>query len=393
MKNVDSDKSEEIKLMNALELFVFHNMLHSMSSENRSDSTLIQAKNENEFRLAVYALHDEGKLKETEQQKIARLRTYPYTDDEGYTFIDLPNRQCPKYYDEVVTAIRDFHQLLSVNSNQFQLTQAQKKAFKIYADHSDGCYLSTIPQTIFKEVYAIKNAYETDRLKKLKIAIYLECLNNSISKNQSCENKKKLWNDLKFKDKDIIKYEQSIESRLENKKLYNDQHKLHQIRLDSLINHLHDNFYIEIFEKYKEKINIYIDFYTDEIKLLQVGSQHIKTLRKKLKPSEYTTENLNKIEFNFLNTLDPNVRQKYETSIYAGLHLKQIKEIKTSYIRMRSKKLKILKELKDDFNKIEKSSCKKNFIKEFVGNLNRIIKNNIEIKQKLESLILTKSVS
>lgn len=337
----------QIELMRELELFVFHNMSNSMSSANRSDPTLLNAKNENEFRLAVYTLHDTGKLKETEKQKVARTRTYPYTDNEGFTFIDMPTRQCPKYYDEIVTAIRHFRQLDLENTSIEEIEKARLKAFKIYADHNDCFYFHTIPQTIFRHIAAIKKAYETDTIKKLKITIYLECLSSHIE-------------------------------------LIRDQPKQNYQDFFTFFDKINEDITTKVFDEYEKKIKSDISFYDQEI--ITINSSLARLAQQKPNNKEPFVSS-----FSDSNPILAKMCTEYyqkSAKLFEESHpIVDLKKAKKLYTRMRSKKYGILNQNR---NILKNTKSKKKPINQLVGDLDRIIHNATGMREKLEVLIIIK---
>lgn len=253
MYTMEIRKMTHIELMRVLELFVFHKMSLSMSSANCSDSTLLNTKNENEFRQAVYALHEKGKLKETEQQKIARLRAYPYTDEiTGYTFPDHPTRKLTKSYDEVVTAIRHFYQLVYESKNERKINQAFDNAFTIYAKHFD-CYDTKLPFEIADIIKGKQSGITTNEFHAYRQKLYLQAVDAFIKEHDPKRNQ--LWNNeyFTFTKAQILKFEKFLETDFwddHSKNLLNEHLQNHSARLDSLISYIND----EVAEKILKEI-------------------------------------------------------------------------------------------------------------------------------------------
>lgn len=110
----------------------------------------------------IYAFHSLGGYKETEQQKKYRetaIQQIIASDDPNDT-VEIPlNDRLPRYYDDILNDIRQFHSYIESQQpiNLKQVEKLRKKAFYTYAMHNDCKYLTSIPKDIYKIFEKIHN--------------------------------------------------------------------------------------------------------------------------------------------------------------------------------------------------------------------------------------------
>lgn len=391
----------QIELMRVLELFVFHNMSSSMSSANRSDPTLLNAKNENEFREAVYILHEKGKLKETEQQKNARLRVYPYTDEiTGYKFPDHPTRKLAKSYDEVITAIRLFHQLAYEAKNEQKITQAFDNAFTIYAKHFD-CYDTKLPTEISKIIKDKKSGIVTNEFHAYRKKLYLQAVDAFIKEHYP--KRTQLWNNeyFTFTKAQILKFEKFLETDFgddHSKNLLNEHLQNHNTRLESLISYINDEIAEKILKDIISNFETIKGLTTSSINKtdMLLGKEGLLTPEEKKEQRKIKRKSSIDVKAKLKNDIENFKADAFYDPIYSLVafqdphnlqkfrkKLQDDKDDVNSKINDYKKKLSTLSEL-DDIEKYSRAYL--NIDTEIV------LKEHPQVKRKIESLLFSDSI-
>ncbi len=75
MTNDNIDISNELALMSKLEDFLFSQIRTSFTSQVRFEPSILQAQSNQELKKAIFELHDDGKLKETDESRKQRMGT------------------------------------------------------------------------------------------------------------------------------------------------------------------------------------------------------------------------------------------------------------------------------------------------------------------------------
>ncbi|EKU57417.1 hypothetical protein ACINWC323_3628 [Acinetobacter sp. WC-323] len=160
----------------------------------------------------IYTLHAQGKFKETPQQKQYRetaIQKVLLSNDPNDT-VDIPLiDRLPRYYDDILTSIIEFHQAEVTETDNLKMIEAlRKKAFFIYAMHHDCQNLQTIPKELYPFFEKIHNGYEQrDSIELIRQSFlqYAEMilLNDESTKNISSTTIKDI---IKLLEKDSIPF-------------------------------------------------------------------------------------------------------------------------------------------------------------------------------------------
>lgn len=140
----------------------------------------------------IYTLHAQGKFKETPQQRQYRetaIQKVLLSNDPNDT-VDIPLiDRLPRYYDDILTSIIDFHQAQVTKTDNSKTIEAlRKKAFYIYAMHHDCQNLQTIPNELYPFFEKIHNGHEQRATTELIRQSFLQYVEMILSSEETKKN-------------------------------------------------------------------------------------------------------------------------------------------------------------------------------------------------------------
>ncbi len=180
MTNDNIDISNELALMSELENFLFSQIRTSFTSQVKFEPSILQAQSNQELKKAIFELHDDGKFKETDENRKQRMGTAFF--DTGFrdeTGNELQaekslNQYLPKHHDEIITHLRTFYSL--VDQKQYDSAIAQSKTtISAYAKHYDCNDLNWVPESLRPVIQPIRarNFRTIKFLRTYKVICYM----------------------------------------------------------------------------------------------------------------------------------------------------------------------------------------------------------------------------
>jgi len=180
MTNDNIDISNELTLMSELEDFLFSQIRTSFTSQVKFEPSILQAQSNQELKKAIFELHDDGKFKETDENRKQRMGTAFF--DTGFrdeTGNELQaekslNQYLPKHHDEIITHLRTFYSL--VDQKQYDSAIAQSKTtISAYAKHYDCNDLNWVPESLRPVIQPIRarNFRTIKFLRTYKVICYM----------------------------------------------------------------------------------------------------------------------------------------------------------------------------------------------------------------------------
>lgn len=180
MTNDNIDISNELALMSELENFLFLQIRTSFTSQVKFEPSILQAQSNQELKKAIFELHDDGKFKETDENRKQRMGTAFF--DTGFrdeTGNELQaekslNQYLPKHHDEIITHLRTFYSL--VDQKQYDSAIAQSKTtISAYAKHYDCNDLNWVPESLRPVIQPIRarNFRTIKFLRTYKVICYM----------------------------------------------------------------------------------------------------------------------------------------------------------------------------------------------------------------------------
>jgi hypothetical protein len=180
MTNENIDISNELTLMSELEDFLFSQIRTSFTSQVKFEPSILQAQSNQELKKAIFELHDDGKFKETDENRKQRMGTAFF--DTGFrdeTGNELQaekslNQYLPKHHDEIITHLRTFYSL--VDQKQYDSAIAQSKTtISAYAKHYDCNDLNWVPESLRPVIQPIRarNFRTIKFLRTYKVICYM----------------------------------------------------------------------------------------------------------------------------------------------------------------------------------------------------------------------------
>ncbi|KXZ70250.1 hypothetical protein [Acinetobacter venetianus] len=160
MTNENIDISNELALMSKLEDFLFSQIRTSFTSQVRFEPSILQAQSNQELKKAIFELHDDGKFKETDENRKQRMGTAffdtGFRDETGNLQAEKSlNQYLPKHHDEIITHLRTFYSL--VDQKKYDSAKIQSKTtISAYAKHYDCNDLNWVPESLRPVIQPIR---------------------------------------------------------------------------------------------------------------------------------------------------------------------------------------------------------------------------------------------
>lgn len=285
---------EQIRMINELERFIFDKIRLNYSIRFYP---LLCCSHGEILRNTIYALHDKGLFKESEEDKIKRLCKNPvkafFVGKDGNDEVTkLDSEYRPKHYHEVLEAIRSFRS--SLKSNALENIQTELKAIRTaYSSHADCMNQKNLPPILrhFLEQGVSKSfdTYNFQRIRKQPFYNFVESYIQNY-RGRKFSSLKEVYKDLDLKVTAIIS--QSIQDEINH---------LEDLLKTMLIKHKE----CLIFTHSKAIIPISIP---EQISLLKQGKPVSST-------SFYSSQNLTdfKEQFESFNDRKENIENKINT--------------------------------------------------------------------------------
>ncbi|NLN58629.1 MAG: hypothetical protein GX151_12060 [Gammaproteobacteria bacterium] len=324
-----SEREQAIEYVNEIEGYIFYRLQTSFASPLRTvKPALLSAPNMQVFKKEVYELLDQGIFKESEADREKRESPIKYHVEDQSVIHKHPDEMLPTHFHDLLSAIRDFNQLLDTDVSDQEIEKQRKYIFKIFANHIEGLR--------FKHVVQDKN------------------LQTEQQSNSDLDSQQNLTQDHSVSEPEIqlepqqeyvitdYKYLQRIHeilNKIEKIQLSNLSHDLNKLK-DALYKTWLENFYLK-YKDNKESLWVLLGLTQNNIKELKTYSQHIlnENPEKKLSSAEirelkknhyerfeFLTNYINKIIFpelqrdfsnnykRFINNLTKNIHQINQVS-------------------------------------------------------------------------------
>ena len=126
-----TDLKDRIDSIVELEHFIFNRTRFSYASPHRSHPEVIGLLKTNDSRLikkTIYDLHDRGELRESAEEEANRLSHGQIIVGNSFQYDKLETSYLPKHYHEVLTAIREFYNLVINNSSSTAPSQKKNRS-------------------------------------------------------------------------------------------------------------------------------------------------------------------------------------------------------------------------------------------------------------------------
>jgi len=433
---------EQIQIINELEQFIFGKIRHSFTSPVRFHESIRMAPEE-KLKNAIYSLHDEGLFKESEEAKNKRLckdtvKAF-FADKDGNDLVEkLDFEYLPTHYHEIIQGIRSYHDAVEA-INLDKAENLYSTLLRSYSQHFDCYNLKNLPDILQTPIHHIQNSYLSQEPDRIKEKAYIKFVNIFIEKYEN--DHEQLWDELNFskQDKKILQELSQLLEQLKHpfkNKFEQRQHrskirinnKISQILFNKIIKHLNGSaethvratlkkIYISKEKMYKKQ-NINIDMLLRsklnryQIKILnknqkikvisKIGSHCTPALKAKLIAKmniknkalkEFIKDEHKKArqQLKFKKLLQKKIVQNlinpakpiYDPGLFnpsTSIHdLNSLEDLKTKIVRNKSNKKQRSLKVKKDSN----TNPRRNFI----GDTNRILKENKALYESLKSLL------
>jgi len=199
---------EQIQMINELERFIFDKIRLNYSIRFYP---FLCCSHEEILRNTIYALHDKGLFKESEEDKIKRLCKNPvkviFVGKDGNDEVTkLDSEYRPKHYHEVLEAIRSFRS--SIESDDLEKINSKFKSIRTaYSSHFDCMYQKNLP-LIFRNFLekGISRSYDTYAFQRIRKQPFYNFVESYIQnyRGRKFTSLKEVYKDLDIKAPQII---------------------------------------------------------------------------------------------------------------------------------------------------------------------------------------------
>lgn len=272
---------DQIKIVDDLEKYIFEK-IRSTPPFNFNKSIRMAIDFE-KLKTIIYALHDEGLFKESDEDRVKRLCKdsvqVPIPCKKGDNKVEkLDFEYLPKHYHEIIQGIKNFRSDIETK-NYLQANITYTTLFQEYSEHRDCYIFKVLPESFQNKIDKIQKNKLSKIQKSLKKNMYISFVTSFIKKY---ENKtEQLWDEIGFtsSEKRLLKNSTIILSEQENKfksgfskrSNFNESeehlNKIYDL-LNLLIEHINDLAEKNVKEKIKE-------YYDSRISSLQVQIDNI----------------------------------------------------------------------------------------------------------------------
>lgn len=311
------DLSTEIKLMDSLEDFVLkkikfpygdlterNNYFWSLTGDKENAPEPYKYEITESDKQHIYNSHAEGEYKETEQQRTRRESPIQLASLSNEP-VEIPEiDRLPRYYDDILTAIKNFQTYVqsqssnTVDKNTFKQAQKlRKKAFHIYSLHNDCRTLESVPPEIYINFERLRSGRQQVLTANIIKQAYVEYVAQTLNDEQK---RKKISNittayiidDLRREAIPSVKQAliDAYTTRINEIQIYRSRLNIHREKAIILPSYIDNGASIPLskkeiafFEKENNRLDARIKDYEDRIKVLTGGKKATRTSHKKRK--------------------------------------------------------------------------------------------------------------
>jgi hypothetical protein len=193
---------EQIKIVHDLEKYIFEK-IHSTPPFN-FNKCIRMAIDFEKLKTIINALHDEGLFKESDEDRVKRLRNdlvqVPIPCKKGDNKVEKLNFEyLPKHYHEIISDIKGYRSAIETK-NHTQAKIIYKSLLQQYSKHRDCYVVELLPESFQNTIDKIQLSYLSQEPDKIKEKAYIDFVEEFIKKYE--DDHVLLWNALNFSRQD-----------------------------------------------------------------------------------------------------------------------------------------------------------------------------------------------